>query len=375
MPEEQTFHFRDYLVQTVRDRQGILNVTQARKIKADSVGAEGLGDVLAKHFECMTHSECVGTVYSETAAKVFSSYLARRKESSIFKLVLTWRGVRSRGTMKSFNRWKAAPANEKVEKEKGTVIVSHPRIDNWYIRRPSISSFGSDPSMGESLAFDDSPRPVPKPSIYQRLYEEAFKKKVAPMRIEQVKDKPEQPQHTPNPTTIKESRSSSVIRKEKDLKSRNSGKDVGVSSENSEKQTIPPSNSFSALLSRKQQSKPANQRPTGPLLTPESELFEGITRALTQPPPNPIPLSPVPAALHRASSPAYRAVQSPDKQRKAVSPRPQTERNKRAVQGRTQATQQTKQSRSKSGMRDEKRKEGVTRSDVGPLAGLRRLVT
>ena len=192
---EENWHWRDYLVHTVRDRQGIVSKEQARKIQTDVVGPEALAHSLARHLECLTHSECLSSVHSGTSQSIYQSYLSLRKESAIFKLTTAHRGPYSRSLNAAFRTWKQAPANQKEQRSGLFLTIAHPRIDNWYIRRPSISSFGSDPSVGESLALEDTPRvspkPTPFPSIYQRIYEEtAVRKQTLSSRSQLDKEEP-----------------------------------------------------------------------------------------------------------------------------------------------------------------------------------------
>lgn len=176
MYEERSWHWRDYLVHTVGHRQGIVSKEQARKVQADVAGPEMLAHSLAGHLECLTHSECLSNPHTGTSLSIYQAYLSLRKESALFKLITASRGLHSRSLNIAFRTWKQAPANKKEQRSALFLTVAHPRIDNWYIRRPSISSFGSDPSVGESLALEDTPRvspkPTPFPSIYQRIYEE-----------------------------------------------------------------------------------------------------------------------------------------------------------------------------------------------------------
>lgn len=170
-----------------------MNKEQALRVKEDEAGQELLSYSLAQQLECLTHSECHSTLHSGTSQAIYKAYLALRRESAIFKLLSAYRGPHSRCLNMSFRRWKEAPANPKEPRNSLFIAIAHPRIDNWYIRRPSVSSFGSDPSVGESVALEDTPRvspkPTPFPSIYQRIYEETIsKKQSATMRTQIDKD-------------------------------------------------------------------------------------------------------------------------------------------------------------------------------------------
>lgn len=234
MHEEKSWHWRDYLVHTVRHRQGIVSKEQARKVQTDGTGPEALAHSLAKHLECLTHSECLSSYQSGTSLCIYQAYLSLRKESAIFKLTTASRGPHSRSLNIAFRTWKQAPANQKEPRTALFLTVAHPRIDNWYIRRPSISSFGSDPSVGESLALEDTPRvspkPTPFPSIYQRIYEEtAIRKQTMSSRNQREENQPAEAYQS-----LKEERKSRDLKEE--------------------------SSSFAALLAKRSGKKPVHIR-------------------------------------------------------------------------------------------------------------------